>query len=183
MDERILIRLIKEGDKKAYDSMVRLYFNRVYKTAYFILRDPEEAADVSQDVFVKVYKKRKMLDDKRSIYPLLYRITKNMSLNCIRRRKKKKIVSYDDDWIASNHIAPETVFLMNGIKREVKSAVYRLPEKLRKVIILNHFDGLSYKEISEILDIPIGTVMSRLFNARTKLKDLLPNSAEVADDK
>lgn len=183
MNEKVLVRLIKEGDKNAFDSMVQLYFSRVYKTAYYILRDPEEAADVSQDVFIKVYKKRKMLNEERNIYPLLYKITKNMSLNCIRRKKRKKIVSYDDDWIASDNIAPETVFLLNGIKREVKSAVYRLPEKFRKVIILNHFDGLTYKEMSEVLDVPIGTVMSRLYNARMKLKDMLPNTTEVADDK
>ena len=134
-----------------------------YSIAYSIVGSREEALDISQEAFIKVYKNLKQFDIKRPFLPWFIKILKNIAIDKIRKGKIKLI--------------PLEVVENKGINQEIKleleRALANLNQEEREIIFLRHFDGYSYKEIAEILDIPIGTVMSRLFYARKKLKKML----------
>jgi len=177
-NEREIVVEWKKGNKKAYETLVRHYMTDAFLIAYGFVGNREDARDLSQDAFIKAYMARDRFEADRPFYPWLYRIVKNHCLNFIKRgRRGGSSLYYEEDLDRERYTAPTPTPLENLEQKErkkiVRAAVDRLSEAHREIIVLKNFRGLAYAEIAEVLDIPIGTVMSRLYYARKILKDLI----------
>jgi len=185
-DEKELVRRARRGDQKAFRMLMERYRRKVFSIAYGMVRDPEAAMDVSQEVFIKVHRYLGSFQGTSSFYTWLYRITVNLSIDFIRKRGKRDMVDYDDmlqrrepDDIEAR-ITP-TFLDTNPLKavdrRELRThlakALETLTEKHRAVLLLREVEGLSYDEIARTLKVHKGTVMSRLHHARKNLQRAL----------
>ncbi|MCH8955140.1 sigma-70 family RNA polymerase sigma factor [candidate division KSB1 bacterium] len=175
VDEGALILRCQAGEKKAYGELVNKYMKRAYYTALGLLGSPEAAMDLSQEAFIRAYRAIKRLDANKKFFTWYYRILKNLCLNYLRDRARHarpfsevgettllRISDQSED--ASKQVEQEET------KEMVWEAINSLNPQEREIIILKDFQEHSYKEISELLDCPMGTVMSRLYNARQALK-------------
>jgi RNA polymerase sigma-70 factor (ECF subfamily) len=146
--------------------------------AYGFVGNAEDARDLSQEAFVKAYQARDRFDPDRPFYPWLYRIIKNHCLNFVKRGMKSTTPLYYDDnpdreKFAGPQATPLEELEQDERIRMVRAAVNMLSEDHREIILLKNFRGHSYQEIADILEIPIGTVMSRLYYARKALKEII----------
>jgi RNA polymerase sigma-70 factor (ECF subfamily) len=172
MESELILRA-KRGDRKAFESLTRAYLPRIYRTAYAYLRNMEDASDVSQETFLRAYRSFSRFDEKRSFYPWLYQILKNLCINRMRRRKHRISSTDQMEGFRSVYPDPESELLRKEEIETVRRALDELPALHREILILRTYDGASYAEIAEMLSIPQGTVMSRLYNARLKLKQAI----------
>jgi RNA polymerase sigma-70 factor (ECF subfamily) len=174
-NEREVIREWKRGNKHAYELLVRRYMSDAYLVAYGYVGNSEDARDLSQEAFVKVYQARGRFDEERPFYPWLYRVLRNHCLNFLRRGRVE--VSIDNENSHREIASPQPTALEDleseERRRIVRAAIARLSDDHREIIVLKNFKDCSYKEISEVLEIPMGTVMSRLFYARQALRALV----------
>jgi RNA polymerase sigma-70 factor (ECF subfamily) len=170
--ERDLIQRWKRGDKRAFEALVRRHMTDAFYVAYGYVGNAEDARDLSQEAFIKAYLARARFDEERPFYPWLYRILKNHCLNFVTRGRRH--LSLDDENEHREIASPAATALEdmeeNERKRLVRVAIDRLSEDHREIIVLKNFKEHSYREIAEMLGIPIGTVMSRLFYARQALR-------------
>lgn len=176
--DKSVIERWQRGDKQAFEEIVRLYMPDAYLTALGFVGNEDDAKDLSQEAFIKIYRARKSFDASRPFYPWFYKILKNHCLNFIKRFMKKSEALYYNDAPGQERFAsPNPSPIEQLEKRErhaiLKIAIDRLSDDHREIIVLKNFKGYSYKEISEILQVPIGTVMSRLYYARKMLKEII----------
>jgi RNA polymerase sigma-70 factor (ECF subfamily) len=176
--QRSVIERWKDGDTAAFEEIVRLYRADAYLTALGFVGNADDAQDLSQEAFIRVYRARKSFDADKPFYPWFYKILKNHCLNFIKRFMKKTEDLYFDGQPSQERFAsnrPTALELLEQEEREaiLRAAIDRLSEDHREIIILKNFRGYSYKEIAEILGVPIGTVMSRLYYARRMLKEII----------
>ncbi len=180
-----LVQKSVKGDEEAYHQLVRKYQQKVYAIAYGIIHNREDALDIAQEVFIKIYKKLRSFRGSSAFYTWLYRITVNLSIDY--QRKKKAIVSVDysdeilDDSIREDRknksieYSPIEVLKKKELNRIILDAIDKLPEEQKAVLMLRELEGLSYEEIAKVCKCSLGTVMSRLHYGRRKLKEkLLP---------
>lgn len=187
-DERYLVELARHGDVEAFERLIQSVKLLVINTAFQYLKDYEEALDCSQEVFIKAYRNMASYRESSAFSTWIYQITKNQCIDMLRRRKGV-ILSIDESM--EDEDAPEIQLTapesqepeQNAIRRSriqaVRDAIDQLPDKLREVCMLRDIQELSYQEISELLDIPEGTVKSRINSARTKLREILENQIEL----
>ncbi len=178
--EDTLLQEAKQGDREAFALIVKLYFKRVFRVAYRYLHNIHDAEDITQMSFLNAYNNISNFDIKKPFFPWIYQITKNLSINFIQKQKQSTKKSISIDSYESN--TPELELLKNEETTEIKRALLRLNSEAREILILKHWDNCSYREISEILSIPIGTVMSRLYYARQKLKEEILKTEGVKDE-
>jgi RNA polymerase sigma-70 factor (ECF subfamily) len=181
--EAELLIAVKAGDATAYRGIVEKYQNRVYALVYGMVRNREDARDLTQDAFVKAYNSLDSFRLESSFYTWLYRIAMNLAIDFLRKRQRQGTTSFDeavasrDDGgsVAEIHHTddPRRTLERKRLYDRIMASLEQLPADQKQVILLRELEGLSYKEISEIMDIPEGTVMSRLFYARKKLQKLL----------
>jgi len=173
--EREVIRGWKRGDKQAFERLVRRYMSEAYLVAYGFAGNAEDARDLSQEAFIKAYHARARFDETRPFYPWLYRILKNHCLNFVMRNQRTLSIDDENEYLEIPSSAPTPLEALESDERRriVRVAVARLSDDHREIIMLKNFKGHSYKEIADILDIPMGTVMSRLYYARQALRDLI----------
>lgn len=169
--ETQLIVLAQRGNRDAFGELVNLYGRRIYYAAYAFLHNVDDASDIVQEVFLRAFKNLNTFDTSRALYPWLYRITKNLCINAVQRASRRDMTLPPEEIIAGKGRDPEAEAVRNEEAAQLQKAIALLPEKHREIIRLKHFQECSYAEIAEILDIPIGTVMSRLYAARGKLKE------------
>ncbi len=173
--ERDIVEAWKRGDKRAYEALVRRYMTDAFLVAYGFCGNVEDARDLSQEAFIKAYQARGRFDASRPFYPWLHRILKNHCLNFVQRGRKD--LSIDDENQHREFASPGPTALESmeaaERKRLVRAAIARLNDDHREIIVLKTFRDLSYREIAEVLEIPIGTVMSRLFYARQALRAII----------
>lgn len=178
-----LLRAVLDGDTTAYRGLVEKYQGRVYAMVYGMLRNREDARDVTQEAFVKAYNNLDRFRLESSFYTWLYRIAMNLAIDLTRKRKRRKQTSFDEaiaardedgDMLeAHTEDSPRKTLERKQLYARIMGALETLPDDQRQVVLLRELEGLSYKEIAEIIDIPEGTVMSRLFYARKKLQKIL----------
>jgi len=180
MSDQLLIEEILKGKSSIYELLILKYQNQLFATVINIVKDEDLAQDIVQESFLKAYESLNSLRDRNQFYPWIKRIAINESLMKI-DRNKRYVDMYDesqeeDDYFfnsITDEKNPEKELLDEEMRRYVRKYVESLPSKLRTVIILREVEDLSYEEIAEILNIPIGTVRSRLFNARQIIKERL----------
>lgn len=171
--ETQLIALAKGGNNDAFRQLVNLYGRRIYYAAYSFLHNVDDAADIVQEVFLRAYKNLSSFDTGRPFYPWLYRIAKNLCINTVKRASRRDTTLPAEELIVSTMPDPAAAALRHEEMEQLREALARLPEKQREIINLKAFQDCSYAEMAQILDIPIGTVMSRLYAARLRLEELL----------
>jgi RNA polymerase sigma-70 factor (ECF subfamily) len=169
-DDAMLVEACLRGDRHAFDELVDRYEGPLFSAAYRITGSVEDAMDATQNAFVNAYEKLHTFDPSYRFFSWIYRIAINQSLNLVGRRRDQ--TAFDDDTPAAEP-NPSEVFESTEIRGHLKKALFELEPHYRTVIVLKHLDGFSYREISELLDIPEKTVKSRLFTARQKLRVIL----------
>ncbi len=176
-DEGSIIERCKKGDREAFASIVQHYMKPAYYVALGYVGKPEDALDLSQDAFVNAFRHIKRFDSSKNFFPWFYSILKNLCmnhLNRIRRRKEDSIEEMAEEEgqvsIPIETVSPEESVLRRDLEVKIGEALQRLRPREREIIILQHFQDYSYQEIADLLGIPIGTVMSRLYSARRSLR-------------
>jgi RNA polymerase sigma-70 factor (ECF subfamily) len=192
--DEILLKKAKSGDVDAYEELVKTYYKTVFNIALRMFSNTEDASDITQEVFIKVYKSIGRFEGRSSFKTWIYRIATNLCLDELRSRKNFIAVSFDEQ-IANNTEAinvklkdesigsPETELLRAEIREELYNVINELPEDLRIITILRHIQNLSYDEISEILNCPQGTIKSRISRARELLRKKLSKNMELFDSR
>jgi len=188
MDERSvdqkLVARVQKGDKAAFDLLVRKYQHKIAKLVSRFVRDRSEVEDVTQEAFIKAYRALGGFRGESAFYTWLYRIAVNTAKNYLEslgRRAPGSNVELDGAEQSEaaeglrEQATPERYLLTEEIAATVRRALENLPEDLRTAITLREIEGLSYEEIAEVMDCPIGTVRSRIFRAREAIdKELKP---------
>jgi RNA polymerase sigma-70 factor (ECF subfamily) len=158
------------GDGKAFRMLMDCYEKKLFNAAYRVLDDHEDAMDATQAAFVKAYENLHTFDTSRRFFSWIYRILLNESLNILKARRRFDSLS---DTVPVTTKSPEERYGDEETGQRVHSALKDLKTDHRIVIVLKHYQGLSYREMSEIVGVPEKTVKSRLFSARRQLKDIL----------
>ena len=173
-DQRLVER-VQQGDKRAFDLLVLKYQHKIVKLVMRYVRDPAEAQDVSQEAFLKAYRALPRFRGDSAFYTWLYRIAINTAKNYLVSMSRRPL-DYDLDLQAPAQYAinarlrddasPDRIIHRDELREAVEDVVAELPEELRTAISLREIDGLSYEEIAQAMDCPVGTVRSRIFRAR-----------------
>jgi len=167
LSEREILERVKRGRKAAYQMIVTRYMKKAYFTALGFVHNQQDALDISQEGFIKAFRRIRTFDTRRPFFPWFYEILKNLCLDHIRRRKQKNEVPLDGVRILQT----------DEEDREMKAALWKgihaLSFDQKEVILLRYFQQLSYKEIAAATGKPLGTVMSSLFYARSRLRQIL----------
>jgi len=171
-EDRALIARTREGDYAAFETLYNKYKGQVYRTALAIVRDQGAAEDILQDCFIRMYTHIECIDSSLPLIPWLYRVTVNLSYNWVTRRKKwlTPLEAVVDRLIMSPRTSPEQVVEKNELQQAVQEAIYTLNFDQRVVLILFYLTNFSIREIAYILDVPEGTVKSRLHYGRENLR-------------
>ncbi len=178
MTDGELIRACQSGTKNSFAELVKQYYQQAFSMAYYYVHNRETALDISQEAFVRVYRNIQHFDTSKSFAPYLFRIIKNLCVNDLQRRRRRWLVfsdyaRSDTDFEQNIPAAADDALERKERQEMVWRGLNKLPEQDREILVLKEFEDFSYKDISEALDIPIGTVMSRLYYARKKLAGLL----------
>jgi RNA polymerase sigma-70 factor (ECF subfamily) len=180
IDEDALVQRARRGDLEAYDQLVQRYQERIYATVYHMTSNHEDANDLAQESFIKAFQALKSFKGGSSFYTWLYRIAVNKTINFLKQRKKRIHLSLNDLDINAEH-DPDLLALvsdktplreanLNELQEKLNTALLKLSEPHRLVVVLHDVQGLSHEEIAEVMDCNIGTVRSRLFYARQQLQ-------------
>jgi len=169
-DDAELVRRCGGGDRKAFEALVVRYQRPVYNAALRMLRNPDDARDVTQTVFLRAYEHLADYDPSYRFYSWIYRIALNESINQLKGRKRLAPVPEDEP---SDGPGPEQLVDAELSGRTIQAALMTLTDDYRAVIVLRHFLDCSYEDMAEVLQLPEKTVKSRLFSARQRLKDAL----------
>lgn len=195
-DDLTLVERVRTGDQRAFKSLVERYQRKVYAVALGMLKDKEDARDVAQEAFVKVYRYLDHFKGDASFYTWLYRITVNICIDVMRKKgSAREDVEFDEavahDTAEANIGAlgsrlgtnPQKSALRKELADKILSALEQVPPKHREILLLREIEGMSYEELSRTLEIPKGTVMSRLFHARLKVQKVLNEYLELDEAK
>jgi RNA polymerase sigma-70 factor (ECF subfamily) len=176
-EEGSIIERCKKGDREAFAFIVEKYMKPAYYVALGYVGSADDALDLSQDAFINAFRHIKRFDSSRSFFPWFYSILKNLCmnhLNRLRRRREESLDKIEEDRgqvaIPVATVDPERSAACRELEAKIGQALARLRPKEREILILQHFEDFSYQEISDLLGIPIGTVMSRLYGARRALR-------------
>jgi len=165
------------SDIKEFEIHVKHNMKRAYYTALGFVGSHDAAVDLSQEAFIRAYRNYGNFDKSKKFFTWYYKILKNLCLNFIRDSKiSRREMIFESAGNAVSVDNPADSVELEELKIKVEEALFQLSEKDREIIILKEFQGISYKDISEILDVPIGTVMSKLYYARKRLAERLRGS-------
>ena len=170
---------IKLSDQQAFELLFRKYYVRIWRFANKFLNDPEEAHEIVQEVFIKIWEGRRDIDTENSIISYLFKIAQNQSLNRLRKKKveSKYIEIYKLVYIHYNEVSSYESIFTRELENEISVAINKIPPKCKRVFELSRMEGLRYNEIADMLNISVKTVESQMSKAlcilRLCLKDFL----------
>jgi len=176
-DQQLVVR-VQEGDKRAFDLLVLKYQHKVHAIVGRFVRDTDEVADVVQEAFIKAYRALPKFRGESQFYTWLYRIAVNTAKNYLVSRSRRppgSDVDIDDAeyYSGSEYLkdlgTPENQLFRDELESVIVRSIAELPEDLRTAVTLREYEGLSYEEIAEIMECPVGTVRSRIFRARESI--------------
>jgi RNA polymerase sigma-70 factor (ECF subfamily) len=181
-DDKSLVQAAQKGDMGAFEELVARHRDKIYARAYSMMRNEEEAIDLSQEAWVKAWQRLKQFQGESSFGTWMTRIVINLCLDQLRRHKRQRAESIEamdeESGGVERHMPVVTVNPTEGLERvelrqRIDQALSQLSEAHRTAIVLCEFEGMEYKEIAKAMECSIGTVMSRLFYARRKMAALL----------
>ncbi len=165
--ENEILALVKKGDAQAYQQIVKKYMQTAYYIALGFVHNHQDALDLSQESFIKAFRKIKSFDAGRPFFPWFYRILKNLCIDHFKRIRRRMEIPLEESYF----------LIQDREDKEMKEAMWqgidKLPFEQKEIIILRYFREYSYEVIAEITQKPIGTVMSSLYYAKKKLKDIV----------
>jgi len=189
LDDQMLITRAQTGDKSAFNALIRKHETRAYQYAFRLTRNPEEAADIVADGFVRVYNALHNFKGQSAFTTWLYRILTNCYLDVRKKEKNRTTTSLEsvlqtsegevERQIEDPSASPYDDVERTVRERSIESAVGLLPEYQRAMIVMYHAETMTYEEIAAALDLPVGTVKSRLNRARVSLRELLVRDEEL----
>ncbi|RMH16081.1 MAG: RNA polymerase sigma factor RpoE [Gammaproteobacteria bacterium] len=180
--DKVLVDRARKGDRKAFDMLVLKYQNRIVQLVSRYISHREDAMDVAQEAFIKAYRALPSFEGNSAFYTWLYRIAvntaKNWSIAKARRPAKRESELSDSeqhefDVTLKDQDSPDHLAMRDELERVIRLSIESLPEELRSAIVLREMEGLSYDEIAQIMDCPVGTVRSRIFRAREGIQKRL----------
>lgn len=178
-----LVDRVRNGDQAAFRELFDRYHRRAFAVALGVVKNEQDALDVVQDAFIKVHRHIDNFQGTSSFYTWLYRIVMNLAIDHL--RKSRKTTDFDDrigredaagDGALLPHILdgnPAKTVARRELVEKIQHALAQLPEYHRAVILLRELEGMSYEELAQVLEVPKGTIMSRLFHARKKVQEML----------
>jgi RNA polymerase sigma-70 factor, ECF subfamily len=188
-----LVERVQRGDKAAFDLLVVKYQRKIFRLLSRLIRDSAEVEDVAQEAFVKAYRALPNFRGESAFYTWLYRIAINTAKNYLVSQGRRAPTSTEADvedaetFDDGDHLrdlnTPDSMLLTKEVAEAVNRAIDQLPEDLRTAIVLRELEGLSYEEIAESMQCPIGTVRSRIFRAREAIAEELRPILDTARDK
>ncbi len=172
--DKQLVQRAQRGDLRAFDLLVLKYQGRIAALVSRYVSDPGEAEDVTQEAFIKAFRALEQFRGDSAFYTWLYRIAANAAKNYLvakgRRPRGDATIEdaegFDDGWLLAESSSPEAVAMGDELAGVVEAAMRALPDELRSALTLRELDGLSYDDIADVLECPVGTVRSRIFRAR-----------------
>ena len=187
-----LVARVQRGDKKAFDLLVLKYQRKIMRLLSRMIRDPAEIEDVTQEAFIKAYRALPQFRGDSAFYTWLYRIAINTGRNWLSSKSRRPSTpnalesedgeTFNETDNLTDNSTPESIAATKEIAETVNAAIQALPEELRTAIVMREMEGMSYEDIAQSMDCPIGTVRSRIFRAReaiaTRLRPLLGNDTE-----
>lgn len=177
IDSPILIERFKNGENNVFDEIVRRHQKQVYNLAYNFTQNCEDAYDISQEVFIKVYRSLRKIKKASAFNLWLRRVTINACTDYLRQKPNERVFEdmlYIDNYYTKNgDDIPDRLVEALELNSIILKAVNRLPKKQRKVFILRHYNNMSLKEIASILNCSLGTVKAHLFRAKDRLRNIL----------
>ena len=191
--DQLLVERVQQGDKQAFGLLVSKYQRKLVRLLSRLVRDPAEVEDVAQETFIKAYRALPGFRGESAFYTWLYRIGINAAKNYLAAKGRRtptnsefdseEAEGFDESEQLRDNNSPERILMSKQIADTVNAAMDRLPEDLRNAISLREIDGMSYEEIAQIMDCPIGTVRSRIFRAREAIAEKLKPLLDIAPDK
>lgn len=188
-DDDLLIELCQKGDQSAFDALIRKYETRAYQYAYRLTSNQDEASDIVADAFVRVYNALKNFRGQSSFGTWLYRILTNCYLDQRKRERTRRHESLEAQLnvdggevqrqVVDESDGPDVILERTAREAAVQDALGKMPEYQQAMLVMYHVENLTYEEISDALDLPIGTVKSRLNRARLALRDHLAGDVEL----
>jgi RNA polymerase sigma-70 factor (ECF subfamily) len=173
--DKKLVKRVQRGDKGAFDQLVLKYQHKIVNLVMRYVRDPELALDITQEAFIKAYRALPRFRGDSAFYTWMYRIAVNTAKNHLAAQRRRPMSveldmqdpeQYDLHAKLKETDTPEAITLSNEMKETIERAIAALPEDLRTAIILRELEGMSYEEIAQTMECPVGTVRSRIFRAR-----------------
>lgn len=189
-DDFRLVALAQHGDMRAYDALVTRHRGRIYAMIRNMIHQEADAWDLSQEVFVKAWQALPKFEARARFSTWLYRIAHNAVYDWVRKRKIESVGELNDEIFEREQIhsssattpsggeAPDATMAQSELRKKIAQALKKISPEHRQVVLLKDVQGLSYKEIAEVMSCEIGTVMSRLYYARQKLQTLLKHEYE-----
>jgi RNA polymerase sigma-70 factor (ECF subfamily) len=178
MDWRIIVQKCIEGDEIAWEMLVRKYSNRIFNLAYQFCGIYQEAEDITQEIFLKLFKSLNQYDFRKNFEAWLITFAKNYCIDQYRKSKyeKSRRMNFNKlEFIKANNSTPEENFLLKEKLKLIFEGLENLPPGIRMAIILRDIHGMSYEEIAQIMNLPLGTVKSRINRGRIQLAKNLIN--------
>jgi RNA polymerase sigma-70 factor, ECF subfamily len=191
--DQAIVERVQRGDKRAFDLLVTKYQRKIFRLLSRLIRDPGEIEDVAQEAFIKAYRALPNFRGDSAFYTWLYRIAINTAKNHLVAQGRRAPTStptevedaenFDDADGLRDVNTPDAVMMSRQVGDAVNRAIDRLPDDLRTAIVLRELEGLSYEEIAESMNCPIGTVRSRIFRAREAIANELRPLLDTSKDK
>ncbi|OIQ96446.1 ECF RNA polymerase sigma-E factor [mine drainage metagenome] len=191
--DQVLVERVQRGDRQAFGLLVSKYQRKLIRLLSRMIRDPAEVEDVAQEAFIKAYRALPGFRGDSAFYTWLYRIGINTAKNFLAAQGRRaptttefdseEAEGFEDGEQLRDNNTPERILMSKEIGNTVNAAMTELPEDLRTAIVLREIEGLSYEEIAQIMDCPIGTVRSRIFRAREAIAAKLQPLLEPGTDK
>jgi RNA polymerase sigma-70 factor (ECF subfamily) len=191
-NEQLLLERSKTGDIAAFEMLIEAYQKKIFNLAYRMIGNYDDAGDLAQEAMIRIFKSISNFKEQSSLSTWIYRITTNVCLDEIRKKKNRKVLSLDEEihaddgdmqrQIMSDDPLPDELMEKKELQQIIISAIESLPEDQRLVIMLRDIQELSYDEIARVLDCPAGTVKSRINRARFALKNVLISKRELLNE-
>lgn len=180
LSDNEIVKLIAGRNKKIYHELVERYQTKLFSYLYRLIGNKEEAEDLLQNVFVKVYNNIKSYDTKKKFSSWIYRIAHNEAVNFLKKRSRRKLISIEDVQgskdkleIADTRKNPIDSWISKELRKEMQEALEKLPEKYKQVLMLRYYYDKSYEEMSQELKKPVNTIGTLLNRAKKKLMEVI----------
>jgi len=179
LQDEQLVELCLQGKREAFEVLVKRYERQIFSLAYRLTNNYDDAVDLAQEVFLHLFRVLDKFDGDRKFFPWMYRIATNVCYNALKKRPKE-FLPLDNviEFTSLTSDQPEACFESKEIQETVHKAIAELPENFRVPMVLKYLEDMSYQQISEVMNLPVSTIETRLYRGRILLQKRLSNLVE-----